>query len=144
MGVTEELLVQGALIETILGEEQGLKFADGRHSKPKKMIIVGIDKTNRCCYGTVLINTKINSLANLSQEFLDSQYILKQEKYPKFLRYDSYVDCAMIFPIPFSILESGRYFGTLAEEDFEIILNILETTTVLSTKDKKRYGIRRR
>ncbi len=144
MKVTEDLLVQGALIETILGEEQGLKFTDGRHSKPKKMIIIGVDKANQCCYGTVLINTKINASARFSQEFLDSQYILKQEKYPKFLRYDSYVDCAVIFSIPFSVLEPGKYFGTLTAEDFDIILNILETTTVLSTKDKKRYGIRRR
>ena len=38
--VTIDKLVTGALIETILGEDDGLVLKNGRHSKPKKIIIV--------------------------------------------------------------------------------------------------------
>ena len=39
---------------------------------------------------------------------------------------------------------NGEYFGTLSEQDKHGIFEILETTETLSTKLKKRFGIRRR
>ena len=41
--VTEERLVRGALILTILSEEDGLTFNNGRTSKPKRLVVIGID-----------------------------------------------------------------------------------------------------
>ena len=142
--VTEERLVRGALVLTVLAEEDGLTFNNGRTSKPKRVIVIGIDKTRGLCYGSVLVNTKMSPKASYSPEFLSAQYLLQQNDYPEFLRYDSYVDCGEIFSIPIQKLKSGQYFGLLNDNDLSGIMDILETTDTLSTKQKKQYGIKRR
>lgn len=142
--VTPEKLEVGALIETILGEDDGLVFKNGRQSKPKKLIIVGVDKEAGTCYGSVLVNTNMNPRANYSEPYLAAQYLIKQENYENFLRYDSYVDCGEVFSFSISKLLNGEYFGKLTEEDLQGVFEILETTDTLSTKLKKRFGIRRR
>ena len=142
--VTEERLVRGALILTILSEEDGLTFNNGRTSKPKRLVVIGIDKKQELCYGSVLVNTKMNPKASYSDEFLSAQYLLQQKNYSDFLDYDSFVDCGVIFSIPLQKLKSGTYYGLLNEEDLSSIMDILETTDTLSTKQKKQFGIRRR
>ena len=142
--VTEERLVRGALILTILSEDDGLTFNNGRTSKPKRLVVIGIDKRQELCYGSVLVNTKMNPKASYSDEFLSAQYLLQQKNYSDFLDYDSFVDCGVIFSIPLQKLKSGTYYGLLNEEDLSSIMDILETTDTLSTKQKKQFGIRRR
>ena len=142
--VTPEKLEVGALIETVLGEDDGLVFKNGRHLKPKKLIVIGVDKETGTCYGSVLVNTNMNPKANYSEPYLAAQYLLKQENYENFLRYDSFVDCGEVFSFSIDKLLSGEYFGTLNEQDKQGIFEILETTDTLSTKLKKRFGIRRR
>ena len=142
--VTEERLVRGALILTILSEEDGLTFNNGRTSKPKRLVVIGIDRKQELCYGSVLVNTKMNPRASYSDEFLSAQYLLQQKNYSDFLDYDSFVDCGVIFSIPLQKLKSGTYYGLLNEEDLSSIMDILETTDTLSTKQKKQFGIRRR
>ena len=141
--VTPEKLEVGALIETILGEDDGLVL-NGRQSKPKKLIIIGVDKEAGTCYGSVLVNTNMNPKANYSEPYLAAQYLIKQENYDNFLRYDSFVDCGEVFSFSIDKLLSGQYYGKLTEEDLQGIFEILETTDTLSTKLKKRFGIRRR
>jgi len=142
--VTEDKIIVGGLFRTILSTNDGLKFKDGRTSKPKRMIIVGIDKTTKTCYGTVLVNTKMSPLAQVSPQYFATQYCLKQKNYPEYLDYDSYVDCGVLFAISFDTLKSGEYYGTLNANDTAAIFDILETTKAISTKDKKRFNIRRR
>ena len=142
--VTEERLEPGALILTILSEEDGLTFNNGRTSKPKRLVVIGIDKKQELCYGSVLVNTKMNPRASYSDEFLSAQYLLQQKNYSDFLDYDSFVDCGVIFSIPLQKLKSGKYYGLLNEEDLSRIMDILETTDTLSTKQKKQFGIKRR
>lgn len=142
--VTEERLEPGALILTILSEDDGLTFNNGRTSKPKRLVVIGIDRKQELCYGSVLVNTKMNPRASYSDEFLSAQYLLQQKNYSDFLDYDSFVDCGVIFSIPLQKLKSGTYNGLLNEEDLSSIMDILETTDTLSTKQKKQFGIRRR
>ena len=142
--VTEERLVRGALILTILSEEDGLTFNNGRTSKPKRLVVIGIDRKQELCYGSVLVNTKMNPRASYSDEFLSAQYLLQQKNYSDFLDYDSFVDCGVIFSIPIQKLKSGKHCGLLNEEDLSRIMDILETTDTLSTKQKKQFGIKRR
>lgn len=42
--VTEEKLEIGSLIRTIISVDEGLVFKDGRKQKPKKLVIIGVDK----------------------------------------------------------------------------------------------------
>lgn len=142
--VSLEKLVVGALVETILSEDDGLVFNNGRTEKPKKIIVIGFDKTKETFYGSVLINTEMSPKSFFSAEYLSTQYCISAINYPDFLDYDSYADCGVIFSIPATKLLSGKYFGTLTDEDRAGIFEILETTDVISTKVKKQFGIRRR
>ena len=117
---------------------------DNLKTKEDKLAYLGIDKENGVCYGSVLVNTNLNPRANYSEEYLAAQYMLSQENYPEFLDYDSFADCGMLFSIPISKLLAGEYFGKLSEDDLKDLFDILETTETLSTKQKKRYGIKRR
>ena len=67
--------------------------------------------------------------------------LLHQSDYPEFLKYDSYVDCGMLFSIPLKKLLDGEYFGTLTDIDLQGIFEILKTTETLTNKEKKRFGI---
>lgn len=141
--VTDLRLHVGALIRTILSEDDGLRLV-GRKEKPKRLVIIGIDKTNGLCYGSILVNTRMNPRAGYSDQYLAAQYMLRQADYPDFLDYDSYADCGELFAIPILKLKAGQYFGQLTPDDLSGIFTLLETTPTLSTKQKKRFGIRRR
>lgn len=141
--VTEDKVIPGALILTTLSTDDGLVLSH-RTSKPKRLIIIGVDKHSDICYGSVLVNTKMSPQASFSKEYLSAQYLLKVENYPEFLKYDSFADCGELFSIPISKLCSGEYYGMLNETDMNEVFNILETTDIFSTKEKKRFGIKRR
>ena len=139
--VTEDKLEIGSLIRTVISIDEGLVFKDGRRQKPKKLVIIGVDKIMRVCFGSVLVNTKMNPRSQYSAAFLSAQYLLRQSDYPDFLKYDSFVDCGMLFSIPLDKLLEGEYFGTLSDSDLQGIFTILKTTETLTTKEKKRFGI---
>lgn len=142
--VTDERIDVGALIRTVLSESDGLTFKDGRKEKPKRLVVIGVDRETALCFGSVLVNTKPSPKAEYSIEYLTAQYELKQKDYPEFLQYNSYVDCGELFSIPIEKLKQGEFFGFLTETDRKGIFDILETSDIFSTKEKKRYGIHRR
>ena len=142
--VTDERIAVGALIRTMLSETDGLVFKNGRTEKPKRLVVIGVDHEQALCFGSVLVNTKLNPKAQYSAEYLSAQYELKQENYPEFLDYNSFVDCGELFSIPVERLKQGEFFGFLTDEDLNGIFDLLETSDIFSTKQKKRYGIRRR
>lgn len=86
----------------------------------------------------------MNPQAEYSSEYLAAQYELKQEDYPEFLKYNSFVDCGDLFSVPIDRLKQGEFFGYLTDTDRKGIFDILETSDIFSTKQKKRYGICRR
>ena len=128
----------------MLSETDGLVFKNGRTEKPKRLVVIGLDHEQALCFGSVLVNTKLNPKAQYSAEYLSAQYELKQENYPEFLDYNSFVDCGELFSIPVERLKQGEFFGFLTDEDRNGIFDLLETSDIFSTKQKKRYGIRRR
>ena len=142
--VTDERIAVGALIRTMLSETDGLVLKNGRTEKPKRLVVIGVDHEQALCFGSVLVNTKLNPKAQYSAEYLSAQYELKQENYPEFLDYNSFVDCGELFSIPIDRLKQGEFFGFLTDEDRNGIFDLLETSDIFSTKQKKRYGIRRR
>ena len=142
--VTDERIAVGALIRTMLSATDGLVFKNGRTEKPKRLVVIGVDHEQALCFGSVLVNTKLNPKAQYSAEYLSAQYELKQENYPEFLDYNSFVDCGELFSIPVERLKQGEFFGFLTDEDLNGIFDLLETSDIFSTKQKKRYGIRRR
>ena len=139
--VTQEKLVVGAIVRTELGEEDGLVLKSGATSRTKMLVIVGVDAERGLCYGSLLINTRINPRAEFSEAFLQTQYVLRQEVYSHFLRYDSHLDCAKIFSIQVEKLLSGTYLGILEQDDKDAVFQLLKSTVVLSAKLKRRFGI---
>ena len=57
--------------------------------------------------------------ADYSAEYLTAQYELKQEDYPEFLDYNSFVDCGELFSIPIARLKQGEFYGFLTDADRE-------------------------
>lgn len=141
--VTLDKLVRGALIETIGSVDDGFNFTDGRKQKPKKFILIGADKESKEFYGVLVVNSKMNPKGYTS-EYLASQYQISKNDYSDFLRYDSYVDCSVIMRLPLNRLLAGEYFEVLKESDYTGIFDILETSDILTTKQKKKYNIKRR
>ncbi len=139
--VTLDKIVPGALIRTIISTEEGLVFKDSRTEKPKRLIIIGVDRQRQICYGSVLVNTKPNPNVRFSSQFLNTQYIVRRENYIDFLDYDSFADCAQVFSIPMSKILSGEYFGTLNEIDFLAVMDMLRNNKTMTIKEKKRFGI---
>lgn len=78
--------------------------------------------------------------ALIETNFTDEEIVIKNGR----RQYDSYVDCAGIIPCSTEKLLSGEYFGELNDNDRKCIWDILETTDTLTTKQKKRFGIKRR
>ena len=135
--VTEEKLEIGSLIRTIISVDEGLVFKDGRKQKPKKLVIIGVDKLKKVCYGSVLVNTKMSPKSAYSASFLSAQYLLHQTDYPEFLKYDSYVDCGMLFSIPLEKLMEGVYFGSLTDSDLQGIFMFSIQPRLLRTRKKR-------
>lgn len=139
--VTVDKIVPGALIRTVISTEEGLVFKDSRTEKPKRLIIIGVDSQRQICYGSVLVNTKPNPNLQYSNQFLDTQYVVRKVNYTDFLDYDSFADCAQVFSIPMNKILSGEYFGNLLEEDFNSVMSMLRNNRTMTVKEKKRFGI---
>lgn len=58
---------------------------DGRKEKPKRLVVIGVDRETALCFGSVLVNTKPSPKAEYSEEYLSAQYELKQRDYPEFV-----------------------------------------------------------
>lgn len=71
-----------------------------------------------------------------SASFLSAQYLLHQTDYPEFLKYDSYVDCGMLFSIPLEKLMEGVYFGSLTDSDLQGIFMFSIQPRLLRTRKK--------
>lgn len=132
------------MIITTLSTDDGLVFKNNQTEKPKRLVVVGFDRDRSLVYGAILVNTKMSPKAAYSDEYMSAQYLIKQDDYPDFLDYDSYVDCGELFALPLEKLIVGRYCDCLTETDKDYIFDILETTETLTTKEKKRFGIKRR
>lgn len=76
--VTEEKLEIGSLIRTIISVDEGLVLK-GRREKPKRLVIVGVDKDTKTCFGSVLVNTKMNPKAHYTDSYLKAQYLLEKQ-----------------------------------------------------------------
>ena len=74
--------------------------------------------------------------------YVNDRHLLRQRLHQH--QPESKVDCASIIPCSSEKLLSGDYYGELNEADHTGVWNLLETTETLTTKQKKRYGIRRR
>ncbi|MDR0196562.1 MAG: hypothetical protein LBI73_15710 [Myroides sp.] len=112
----------------------------------KFIIYLADDVKNIDLFGGVIINSIINDYIN-SNAYLKSQHVLIDVNRHPFLRYDSFVDCTKIHS--FSKTEALSYIAKnpvklcgMVENDIMLeIEQTLKVSTVISSKEKKRYGL---
>ena len=134
--MSEGHISKGSVVYLPLSEEEGLHFTDGYDVRNKFVTIIGV-LPDGTVIGSLLVNTK----ASAGNEKVEQcQYPLKKEKYA-WLDYSSWLDCSRIVPIARSKVLSGRYCGKLSDEDFNLVVQCIKNTTLISNKIKKKYGI---
>lgn len=99
--------------------------------RDKFVVIVGKDVDSY--YGILLINTK----PGVPQT---EQYELKCSSY-RYLDHNSFVNCSCIKHIDRKTMLSGESKGKLCDEDFQLIIDCVKSSKLITNKDKKRYGL---
>lgn len=134
--MNEGCISKGNVVYLPLSEEEGLHLTDGYDVRNKFVAIIGV-LPDGTVVGSLLVNTK----ASAGNDKVDQcQYPLKKEKYD-WLDYSSWLDCSRIVPIARSKVLSGRHCGKLSDEDFNLVIQCIKDTTLISNKIKKRFGI---
>lgn len=132
----EKYISKGSVVYLPLTEEEGLTIKTGYDSRNKFVAIVG-ELPDGTIVGSLLINTHSNTE---SEKVTQCQYPLKKERY-SWLDYSSWLDCSRIVTIARSKILFGKYCGRLLDEDFELVIQCIKDTTLISNKTKKKYGI---
>ena len=134
--MSEGHISKGSVVYLPLSEEEGLHITGGYDVRNKFVTIIGV-LPDGTVIGSLLVNTKTST----GNEKVDQcQYPLKKETYA-WLDYSSWLDCSRIVPIARSKVLSGRHCGKLSDEDFDLVIQCIKNTTLISNKIKKKYGI---
>lgn len=109
--------------------------------RDKYFIVIG--KTdNNSLIGFVLINTSINN--GLEQKLKDLHYPISGSKYP-FLGKNRFVCCSELKEITeknfIERYDTNGRFGTLDNEDMQLVIGALKESPLVTPKQLKRYGL---
>lgn len=132
----------GSIFRMNLDEKDDVSPKDRIDFRPKFLVVIGSAE-----YGYyvayVLVNKSINEKYNYSKELKDCQFPLHVKDYPDIFKIDpSYVNLARIREMEKErLLKEAIYQRKLTEGDLELIMETLRTSKVLTTKEKKRYGL---
>lgn len=134
--MTEDRISKGSVVYLPLSEDEGLRIVGGFDTRNKFIVIIGTLPD-----GTVVGSLLVNTRANVGNDKLDQcQYPLKKDKYD-WLDYSSWLDCSRIIQIERNKVLSGRYCGKLDDADFDLTIQCIKETTLISNKIKKKFGI---
>lgn len=134
--MNESLLSKGIVVYLPLSEKEGVKPTDGFEERNKFVTIIG-ELPDGTIIGSLLVNTRANTG---SIEIDQCQYLLKKDLYP-WLDYSSWLDCSRIVSIEKPKVLLGKFCGVLREDDFNLIIQCITDTDLISDKTKKKYGI---
>ena len=132
----------GSIFRMNLDEKDDVTPKGGIDFRPKFLVVIGSAE-----YGYyvayVLVNKSINEKYNYSKELKDCQFPLHVKDYPGIFKIDpSYVNLARVREMEKErLLKEAIYQGKLTERDLELIMETLRNSEVLTTKEKKRYGL---
>ena len=132
----------GSIFRMNLDEKDDVTPKGGIDFRPKFLVVIGSAE-----YGYyvayVLVNKSINEKYNYSKELKDCQFPLHMKDYSDILKIDpSYVNLAGIREMEKErLLKEATYKGMLTERDLNLIMEALRNSEVLTTKEKKRYGL---
>ena len=96
--------------------------------------------------GTILHSKKFEFINHGKlPEFRDMQMGIKRVNYPDILRYDSFIDCHKITPIPkieFTnqlIKGDAQVKGILNDDDIDLILDVVRNSDLFSQSEKDTF-----
>lgn len=139
--VTEASFSVGAVLYMALDRTEGIIPTEGFLDRKKYFIVIGFTPEGNAI-GALLINSNINPNVICTDELITCQYPIKQADYPEILDYNSFIDCSEIFEIKKEkIIREGAIKGHLTEQDRSLVIDFLKETDIITTKEKKRYGI---
>lgn len=138
MKMKSEDLKAGTVVYMPLNREDGLVIDPKYKTRNKFFVIIGITEKGDII-GSVLINTKP---AVYNDEIVKCQYLLLQRNYSMIINHDSWIDCSELFVFERQrIIKEGERHGSINAKDFDIIINIIRDTPLISNKIKRRFGI---
>lgn len=139
--MAEEIEI-GSIYRINLDEKDDVTPKGGLEFRPKFFIVIGSAE-----YGYyiayVLINKSINTKFLYTKALLNHQYPLHIKDYPEIFDIEpSYANLARIREIDRDrLLFEASYQGKLTERDFTLVMETLRNSDVITTKEKKRYGL---
>lgn len=123
-----------------LNADDGMKLAYGVKDRVKYVVVVGIS-TDYALVGSLLVNSKINTIFKNTEGLQNSQVPLKKDDY-SFLKHDSYLDCSSILrPNIVKVLANAQEISELTAEDKSIVKQLLSDSEHIALWEKKKYDI---
>lgn len=138
----QEQTIVGAIYKIKMDLKDGVTPKNGMTFRPKFFVIVGTAE-----YGYyvayILVNKDINEKFIDSKELLDCQFPLKMKDYKGIFKIDpSYANLSKIREMEKErLLKEAVYQGHLTESDLTLIMQSIEKSNVITTAEKRRYGI---
>ncbi len=130
------------VIEVDLTEDDGLTLKKGYDTRKKIIVVVG-KNSNGDILGTLLINHDLPTFKQTNEELFNAQYVLQQDKYKRFLKQDSWLDCTDLFPMSAQKIEDrkGEKVGELNQDDFDRVKHTIATTDFIDPNEKIRFNL---
>lgn len=127
----------GSVYEIRMDRSNGITPKNGYNDRIKYFVVLGFDNDGNV-YGGVIFNSRINQ--NLPYEIKILHMPIKQNKY-SFLRYNCFIDCSNIKTARLDSLLAGNYLGDIDDEDFNLIVETLKDSPVVSKAVLSRFGL---
>lgn len=132
----------GSIYRKKMDETDDVTPKGGMSFRPKFFVIVG-SAEDGYFVAYVLVNKSINEKFICSKELLDCQFPLRIKDYPGIFTIDpSYLNLSRIREMELkTLLSEATYCGRLTDSDLRLVIQALKDSPVLTTKEKRRYGL---
>ena len=133
--ITSNSFEVGKILKMNLNKDDGIIVKYPYSSNLKYFVVIG-QVLDYGIVGAFLINSEVNP-----KTLEDYQFPLYEKDYPEVLEHNSFLNCSDLFELnKIKIINEGFEIGQLTKKDLELVIHTIETSEVLSTKDKKKYG----
>ena len=136
-GLVESFIERGNIYRINMDRSNGIIPKKDDNNRNKFFVVIGFDEEGNI-YGGVIINSSINQ--NIRWELKILHMPIKKSKYD-FLNYDSYIDCSSIKTANISCLSKGNYKGKLDNEDFQLMIETIKSSPVITEIEKNKYNL---
>ena len=139
------IIYGGDVYSIALDEERdAITPKNGRDNRRKYCVVIGTpDYGYYVAY--LIVNHEINMNFNTTREAIDGFFPITHADYPEFIlpKYDpSWVDTNRVREMSAErMLNEGTFVCRLTDKDLSLILQTLANSTVLTPKEKRRYGV---